>query len=136
MVKGNGSRRMAVFSDPDCPYCRKLQPELNKLDDVTIYIFPYPIASLHPDSERQSKLIWCSKDRVKAWEDVLLEGKLPVGSSTNCANPVHENIVLGQRLHVDGTPALIFSNGRRVPGYADARHIEQMLRVAESDGKK
>jgi thiol:disulfide interchange protein DsbC len=136
MVKGKGSRRLAVFSDPDCPYCRKLQPELDKLDDVTIYIFPYPIASLHPDATRHSRLIWCSKDRVQAWEDVLLRGKVPAGGKTDCKNPVDANIALGRRLHIDGTPALIFSDGKRIPGYTDARHIEQMLRLAESGGKR
>jgi thiol:disulfide interchange protein DsbC len=126
MVQGNGTRRLAVFSDPDCPFCRKLEPELAKLKDVTIYIFPYPLP-MHPDAARKSNLVWCSKDRLQAWQDMMLRNKLPEGGRTDCEHPVDKNIALGQRLRIDGTPALIFGDGRRVPGYAEAERIEQML---------
>lgn len=130
MVQGNGSRRMAVFSDPDCPFCRKLEPELAKLKDVTIYIFPYPLP-MHPDAPRKSKLVWCSKDRLQAWQDMMLRNRLPEGGRTDCDHPVDKNLALGQRLRIDGTPALIFADGRRVPGYAEAERIEQMLASAQ-----
>lgn len=130
VVRGDGRRKMAVFSDPDCPYCRKLEPELAKLNDVTIYIFPYPLP-MHGDAARKSRLVWCAKDRVQAWEDLMLRNKLPEGGMTDCGDPVDENLALGRRLRIDGTPALIFADGRRMPGYAEAARIEQMLSQAE-----
>ncbi len=130
MVQGNGKRRLAVFSDPDCPYCRKLEPELAKLNDVTIYIFPYPLP-MHPDAGRKSKLVWCSKDRLQAWRDMMLRNRLPEGGRSDCDHPVDKNLALGQRLRIDGTPALIFGDGRRIPGYVEAERIEQMLASAE-----
>lgn len=126
MVQGNGKRRMAVFSDPDCPYCRKLEPELAKLNDVTIYIFPYPLP-MHPDAGRKSKLVWCSKDRLQAWKDMMLRNRLPEGGRSDCDHPVDKNLALGERLRIDGTPALILGDGRRLTGYASAERIEQML---------
>lgn len=128
-VKGNGKRRVAVFSDPDCPYCRKLEPELAKLSDVTIYTFLYPLP-MHQDAARKAKLVWCSKDRAKAWDDLMLRGKLPEGGKTDCDHPVDETLALGQKLSIDGTPALIFANGKRVPGYAEAAQLERLLRTA------
>lgn len=130
MVRGDGKRRLAVFSDPDCPYCRKLEPELAKLDNVTIYIFPYPLP-IHPDASRKSKLVWCSKDRLKAWQDMMLTDRLPEDGRSDCDHPVDENIALGQRLRINSTPTLIFSNGRRFAGYAPAERIEQMLASAQ-----
>jgi len=130
MVQGNGARRMAVFSDPDCPFCRKLEPELAKLKDVTIYIFPYPLP-MHPDAARKSRLVWCSKDRLQAWQDMMLRNKLPEGGRSDCDHPVDKNLALGQRLRIDGTPALIFADGRRLPGYTEAERIEQMLANAQ-----
>lgn len=129
VVKGNGKRKLAVFSDPDCPYCRKLEPELAKLDNVTIYTFPYPLP-MHADAGRKSKLVWCAKNRARAWDDLMLRGKLPEGGRTDCDNPVDENLALGAELNVTGTPALIFANGQRAPGYVEADRIEQMLNRA------
>jgi thiol:disulfide interchange protein DsbC len=125
VVKGNGSRKLAVFSDPDCPYCRKAEAEFNKLDDVTIYNFAYPLP-MHPDAGRKAKLVWCSKDRAKAWQDLMLKGTLPSGKA-DCDNPIDENLALGAKLRVDGTPAIIFPNGKRIPGYVDASRLETML---------
>jgi len=125
IVRGDGKRRLAVFSDPDCPYCRKAEQEFAKLDNVTLYVFPYPLP-MHADAGRKSKLVWCSKDRSKAWLDLMLKNKLPEGKA-DCDNPVDENLVLGNKLRIDGTPALIFPNGKRVPGYVDAARLEGML---------
>lgn len=129
VVKGNGKRKLAVFSDLDCPYCKKLEVELLKVDNVTIYNFPYPLP-MHPDAGRKSKLIWCSKDRVAAWNDYMHNNKLP-GGKTDCDNPVDENLALGQKLRIDGTPALIFANGKRVPGYMPAARLDAMLDSAD-----
>lgn len=130
IVQGNGQRRLAVFSDPDCPFCRKLEQELVKLKDVSLYMFPYPLP-MHPDAGRKSKLVWCSRDRAAAWRDMMLNNRLPEGDKTDCDNPVDKNIALGQRLRIDGTPALIFADGRRVPGYIEAGRIEALLAAAE-----
>jgi len=125
VVKGDGSRKLAVFSDPDCPYCKKAEAEFNKLDNVTVYTFAYPLP-MHPDAGRKAKLVWCSKDRAQAWQDLMLKGTLPNGK-TDCDNPIDENLALGAKLRVDGTPALIFPNGKRIPGYVDAKRLETML---------
>lgn len=129
IVKGDGSRRLAVFSDLDCPYCKKLEAELAKIDNVTVYNFPYPLP-MHADAPRKSKLIWCSKNRVAAWNDYMQKGKLPNGR-TDCDNPIDENLALGAKLRIDGTPALIFANGKRVPGYMPAARLDEMLTAAE-----
>lgn len=133
VVKGNGSRKLAVFTDPDCPYCRKAEAEFAKLDNVTIYNFAYPLA-MHPDAGRKAKLVWCSKDRAKAWQDLMLKNVLPAGKG-DCDNPIDENLALGAKLRVEGTPALIFQNGKRIPGYVDAKRLEAMLDAA-TNGKK
>lgn len=125
VVRGKGSRKFAVFSDPDCPYCRKAEVEFAKLDDVTIYVFLYPL-DMHPDAGRKSRLVWCSKDRSAAWLDLMLKGVQPSGKG-ECANPLDENLALGRKLRIDGTPAVIFTNGKRVPGYVDAGRLEAML---------
>lgn len=129
VVKGDGSRKIAVFSDPDCPYCRKLEPELAKLENVTIYTFLYPLP-FHKDAARKSKVVWCSADKVKAWDDLMLRNKEPENAKTDCPNPVEANLALGQQLKVQGTPAIIFTNGKRAPGYIPAERLEQMLSAA------
>lgn len=131
VVKGEGKRRLAVFSDPDCPYCRKLEPELDRLDNVTIYNFAYPLP-FHKDAARKSRVIWCSPDPAKAWQDFMLRGTLPEGGKDDCPNPVEANLELGKKLGVEGTPAIIFSNGTRAPGYIPTDRIEQMMKAAET----
>lgn len=125
-VKGNGSRKLAIFSDADCPYCRKLEPELDKLNNVTIYTFLYPIEGLHPDAVPTSKRIWCEGDRLKAWKAYMLKGEMPK-SKGDCANPVDDIVVLGNKLKVSGTPTIILENGQRIPGYMPADKLEQLL---------
>lgn len=127
VVRGNGSRKLVVFSDPDCPYCKQLeQQSLLGLNDVTIYTFLYPLEALHPDAANKSKAIWCSQDRTKAWQDWMLNGQLAKGTTT-CNTPVEENAELGRKLGVRGTPLLIFSNGKRVSGAVPAQEIENRL---------
>lgn len=129
VVRGNGQRKMAVFSDPDCPYCKKAEVEFNKLDNVTIYTFLYPLA-FHKDAARKAKLVWCSKDPSQAWLDLMLKGKVPEGKG-NCDNPVDENLALGSRLRVQGTPAMFLPNGTRIPGYVDAGRLEGLLNASQ-----
>lgn len=129
VVRGNGKRKLAVFSDPDCPYCKKAEQEFMKLDNVTIYTFLYPLA-MHSDAPRKSRLVWCAKDRSQAWLDLMLKGKLPEGKPI-CNDPVDENLALGAKLRIEGTPALILANGKRIPGYAPAEKLSAMLDAAE-----
>lgn len=125
-VKGNGARKLVVFSDVDCPYCRKFEAELNKVDNITVYTFLYPIEGLHPKAVQASKQIWCAPDRNKAWDDYITGGNLP-GNDGKCANPVDETIALGVKLKISGTPTIIFANGQRVPGMVPAAQLERLL---------
>lgn len=114
LVKGNGKRVLHVFSDPDCPACRALEPTLAGLNDVTIYVFPYPLASIHPDAVRKATNIWCAPDRAKAWTDWMLTSKQP--AAANCENPVARNMELAQQLEINATPTLISADGRKQAG--------------------
>lgn len=127
IVRGNGARKLAVFSDPDCPYCKQLEKELALLNDVTIYVFLYPIVSLHPDAPKRAKAIWCAPDRAKSWRAHMLEGKQPSGEG-KCDNPVDEIVALGNSLGINGTPTMIFANGKRVSGSQSAGQIEALLK--------
>lgn len=128
IVKGDGKRRLAVFSDPDCPYCKKLEQELAKLDNVTMHVFMYPLP-MHTDAPRKARLVWCSADRAKAWQDLMLEGKVPEGKE-DCPNPIEANQAFGAQHNIQGTPAIILSNGRRIPGAVPADKLEAMLTEA------
>lgn len=128
-VKGDGSRHLAVFSDVDCPYCRRFDAELDKVDNVTVYTFLYPVEGLHPKAVQASRQIWCAADRNRAWDEYIKSGKLP-GNDGKCKNPVDENLALGNKLRVNGTPTIIFQNGQRVPGMVPAARLEQMLNAA------
>ena len=125
-VRGKGQRKLVVFSDPDCPYCKKLEQELPQLDNVTIYTFPLPLEGLHPDAPRKAKSIWCSAKRQSAWHDYLVSNKQPT-ANTDCANPIDRNIQLGQKLGINGTPTLVAEDGRVMPGAASAEQIENWL---------
>lgn len=125
-VKGNGARKLVVFSDVDCPYCRKFEAELDKVDNITIYTFLYPIEGLHPKAVQASKQIWCAPNRNKAWEDYTTKNVLP-SNDGKCNNPVDETIALGNKLKVSGTPTLIFADGQRVPGMVPAAQLEKLL---------
>lgn len=127
-VKGNGSRKVAVFSDPDCPYCRRLEKELEKVSDVTIYIFLFPIEELHPKAPEMSRAIWCSADKTKAWDDYMLKGVVP--KSAACDNPVDKLVAFGQSKRISGTPTIFFADGKRVPGAIPAERFEDMLNKA------
>jgi len=126
VVKGNGSRKIAVFSDADCPYCKKFEQELVNVTDITVYNFLMPLEQLHPEAGKKSRQIWCAPDKVKAWDDWMMKGTLPKNDG-NCDNPVAKTVQLGQKLGVQGTPTIIFADGRRVPGMVPAAKLEQLL---------
>ena len=111
--RGNGKRVMAMFSDPYCPACRQFEQTLQKLDDIIIYVFMFPV--IRPELAEQSKAVWCSPDRAKAWLDVALRGKPPT-AKPDCPNPVAKNLDLGHSLGVNSTPTLVLANGERITG--------------------
>lgn len=129
VVKGNGSRQFAVFSDPDCPYCQALEKSLLSVNDVTMYVFLFPIAQLHPQAPEKAHAIWCAKDRAAAWSQWMHEKKLPP-AGTCSGDPVDELQQLGDRLHINSTPTLFFTDGRRVAGAIPVKDIEQYLVAA------
>lgn len=125
-VKGNGSRALAVFSDPACTYCQRLEAELERLDHVTLYTFlvPFQGAAL-------PAAIWCAADRAGAWQQVMLAGDTALPApDTPCASPLERNLALARQLGVRGTPTLLFADGRRLDGYHDAAAIEAKLAAA------
>jgi thiol:disulfide interchange protein DsbC len=124
-VRGGGSRALAIFSDPDCPHCRRLEAELKDLSDVTIHTFLMPIASLHPQGRAKAIAVWCAKDRLGAWQALMTRDELP--PTAECAHPVDRNIALAERLGVTGTPTLVAADGRVLPGAASAEQIEAWL---------
>ena len=130
VVKGNGSRKIAVFSDVDCPFCKRLeQNELSNINDVTIYTFLYPIEQLHPDAANKSKLIWCASNRVKAWNDWIFNNQLPK-SAGNCEVPLERVGELARKMGVTSTPTLIFADGKRMLGAQPYKEIEKSLQGA------
>ena len=125
-VKGSGKRKLVVFSDADCPFCKRLEKSLLEVSDVTVYTFLYPIDKLHPQANERSRRVWCSSDRLKAWKDWMLENKSPAAAA-DCDNPVAKLAALGERYRISGTPTLVFANGRAVPGALPAKDIERYL---------
>jgi thiol:disulfide interchange protein DsbC len=123
-VKGNGKRVIYTFEDPNCGYCKELQKELAKLNDVTVYTFLWAILS--PDSVEKAKAIWCSKDRARAWEDTMLKGATPSGRR-DCDTPLDRNAQLAQRFGLRGTPGVYLANGEQIGGYVPADKIEAAL---------
>lgn len=118
-VKGSGQHVLAVFSDPNCPYCKQLEPELDKLKDVTIYTFIYP---LKPQSIVVSRQVWCAPNQSYSWKKLIQQGVRPTVAS--CANPIDRNLELGKRLGFNGTPTLIFANGFKLVGARSAEEIQ------------
>ncbi|MBA3032115.1 MAG: DsbC family protein [Gammaproteobacteria bacterium] len=128
-VKGNGKRLLATFEDPNCSYCKKLAQELQGVNDVTIYTFVYPILS--PDSTEKAKNIWCASDRVKAWNDFMVNNQAP--ASKNCNHPTEKVVALGRKLNIRGTPTMFFADGSRVPGYMPMATLEKALDKGSAD---
>ena len=124
-VKGNGKRVIYTFEDPNCGYCKELQKELTKVNDVTIYTFLWPILS--QDSVEKSKAIWCARDRGKAWEDYMLKGVAPAGKKDCDTSAIDKNQRLAQRFNLKGTPAIYLANGEQVGGFLPAVQLEAAL---------
>lgn len=126
-VRGNGRRTLAVFSDPDCPYCRALEESLAALDDLTVYTFLFPVESLHPAAREKAIAVWCAPDRAQAWSALMRRNVAPAAAS--CAHPIDRIVALGAALRVQGTPTLFASDGRRLVGAQPAAEIDAWLRA-------
>lgn len=124
-VRGDGKRVLVTFEDPNCGYCKRLAKELQKLDNVTIYTFLYPILS--EDSVKKSKQIWCATDRAKAWNDWMQDGKAPSGRDDCDTGAIVKNQEYGHKYNITGTPTLFFSDGERIPGAVPLAKIEEKL---------
>jgi thiol:disulfide interchange protein DsbC len=125
VVRGKGTRQIAVFADPNCGFCKKLEKSFQQLDNVTIYTFLVPMLSA--DSLTKSQQIWCSSDKVKAWNDWMLNNQAPTGKG-DCGNPLDRNTALARKLGITGTPAMFFTDGSRVNGAVPMDQIEKKLK--------
>ena len=124
-VRGDGSRKLAVFSDPDCPYCKGLEGELAKLENVSIYTFLFPLDGLHPEAKGKAERVWCAANPAKAWAALMTTGK--VAESPNCATPIARINQLATSLGINGTPTIILQDGSLIPGAAPAAEINRRL---------
>jgi len=129
-VRGSGRRTLAVFSDPDCPYCRTLEQALAELDDVTLYTFLFPVAALHPDARDKAIAIWCAPDRARAWSHAMTHGVVPAAGA--CDHPVDRIVALGVRLRIQGTPTLFAGDGRRMVGAQSSSALDAWLAAGAS----
>jgi len=124
LQRGSGKRVLAIFSDPYCPACKRFEGELQRVDDITIYVFMYPV--IRPDLSEHSEAVWCAGDRGIAWLDLVLRGRRPAANSS-CAGPIEKNLELGRKLQVNATPTLIFVNGERSSGGLPIPQLEERL---------
>ena len=123
--QGSGARKIAVFADPNCGYCKKFERDLQQVKDVTVYTFLIPI--LGGDSPEKSANIWCAKDNAKAWRDWMLDGKAPPRNMGACDTPMERNLALSRKHKINATPAIIFEDGTRIPGAVGAEQLEKQL---------
>jgi thiol:disulfide interchange protein DsbC len=124
VVRGNGKRKLAIFEDPNCPYCKRFEQDLQKINNVTVYMFLYPI--LGPDSNDKSRNLWCAKDRAGAWTDWMVHAKAAPQANCNI-DAVTRNVEFGRKYKITGTPTMILADGRRVPGALGAQDVEKLL---------
>jgi thiol:disulfide interchange protein DsbC len=132
IVRGNGKRVAAMFSDPYCPACQSFEQTLQQVDDMTLYVFMFPV--IRPERMDDSKSVWCSPDRAKAWLDLALRKKAP--SPATCDNPVESNVALGQSIGVRATPTLFFENGERQQGGMSLGDLRMRLDLAAKEGRQ
>lgn len=124
-TRGQGTRKLAVFADPDCPYCKQLDGTLRERDDITVYTFLLPI--LGPGSLDKAKAIWCAKDKDAAWRDWMREGKVPIAQPDCDTSALDRNLALGSKHAIRGTPALVFQDGTRIVGAPGAVQLERQF---------
>jgi len=129
IVRGDGSRKLAIFEDPNCGYCKRFERDLLGVSNITVYVFLYPILS--QNSVDQSKVIWCSKDPGKMWLDHMTKDLAPAGDGS-CATPLDQNLAFGHAKRINGTPTLVFENGERVPGVMPIAEVEKKLALGKN----
>ena len=128
--QGTGKRKVAIFADPNCGYCKRFERDLLSAKDVTIYTFLYPV--LGEDSTDKSRAIWCTKDAQATWRAWMIDGKTPPKTMGACDSAaIDRNVAFGQKYRISGTPAIIFEDGRRVPGAISAAQLEKALAEAK-----
>ena len=127
IVRGNGKRKLAVFEDPNCGYCKRFERDLQKVDNVTVYMFLYPI--LGADSTDKSRNLWCAKDKGKAWQDWMVRDQAAAPASCD-TSALARNVEFGKKHKITGTPTLLFTNGTRVPGAIAGPQVEKLLAEA------
>ena len=134
MKQGTGARKMAVFADPNCGYCKRFERDLLTVKDVTIYTFLYPV--LGPDSNDKSRSIWCAKDAMKTWRAWMIDAVTPPKVAGACdIGAIERNSAFGRKYRINGTPAILFEDGKRVPGAMPAAEVEKRLAEAARPGK-
>lgn len=133
-VKGNGSRKIAVFADPECPYCQQLEKEFATISDVTIYTFLYPIAQLHPEAPARAHALWCTDDRSAAWTNWMVNHKAPPAKTCE-GDPIDELQKLGEKMFINSTPTLFSSTGKRFNGTMTAPKLDQFIDGKTDDPK-
>jgi thiol:disulfide interchange protein DsbC len=133
VIRGNGKRKMAVFEDPNCGYCKRFERDMQRIDNVTVYMFLFPILS--PDSADKAKSIWCAKDKGKVWQDHMVRDMPVPKASCSDTTVLDRNLEFGKRYRITGTPTLFFADGSRVPGAIGAPQIEKFLTEAKADTK-
>lgn len=129
IVRGNGKRRLVIFEDPNCGYCKRFERDLQKIDNVTVYMFLYPI--LGPDSTAKSRSLWCAKDKAKAWQDWMVRDVVVKNDASCNTDVLARNVEFGRKNKINGTPTLFFADGSRVPGAIGADQIEKLLSEAK-----
>ena len=127
IVRGNGRRQLALFADPDCPYCRELEKELRSITDLTVYVFLFPLESLHPEANAHARAIWCSPDRATAWTEWMLERTPPSAAADCAADPVSAIQDLAGSLQISSTPTMFLESGRRFGGALKANELQALL---------
>jgi len=132
-VRGNGKRKLVVFADPNCGYCKRFERDLQNVDNITVHTFLYPILS--PDSAEKSRNLWCAKDRTAAWNDWMLRDKTPPAASCD-TTALQRNLAFGKKHKITGTPTLLFANNLRVPGAIGATEIEKRLTEIDASANK
>ena len=130
IVRGDGKRKMAVFEDPNCGYCKRFERDMQNVNNVTVYLFLYPILS--PDSAEKSRNIWCAKDKAGAWQDHMVRDKNAATASCD-TSALQRNLAFGKKYKITGTPTVIFANGTRVPGAIGAQEVEKRLAEASNE---
>ena len=128
VVRGNGKRKMAVFEDPNCGYCKRFERDMQNVSDITIYMFLYPV--LGADSVEKSKNLWCAKDKAKAWQDAMVRDQ-PIAKASCDTTAIDRTLAFGKKHKITGTPTIIFADGSRVPGAIPAAQVEKQLAEAK-----